>query len=134
MRITTAAALALACLGAPMALTAPAFAVGGLVPMETQPNRDERITQSPAEVMMEFGQDVDPSKTGFTVTDAHGRNVGVEPSKLSKTDKRMFSMGVRSPLPAGTYKVEWHATAPDGEKAHGSYDFTVTTPPRVKRP
>ncbi len=103
----------------------PAAAIGGLAPMEEEPNKGNSMMAAPIEVTMEFGADIDAKKSGFTVTDAKGNSVGVEASKLSKTDPRMLTMGVHQPLPAGVYTVRWHATSPTGQKNHGSYDFTV---------
>jgi copper resistance protein C len=105
--------------------TRPALAVGGLAPMEEEPNKGNVMMSAPIEVTMEFGADIDPKKSGFTVTDAHGHDVGVEGSKLSKTDPRMLTMGLHQPIPAGVYTVRWHATSPTGQRNHGSYTFTV---------
>lgn len=110
---------------AALALIRPAAAIGGLAPMEEEPNKGNVLTEAPIEVTMEFGADIDPGKSGFTVTDEHGRNAGVEKSKLSKTDQRMLTMGLRQPLNAGVYNVKWHAVSPSGQKNHGGYSFTV---------
>ena len=103
----------------------PAAAIGGLAPMEEEPNKGNVLTVAPIEVTMEFGTDIVPDKSGFTVTDAHGQTAGVEGSKLSKTDPRMLTMGLKQPLPAGVYTVTWHAVSPSGQTNHGGYKFTV---------
>ena len=108
-----------------LAAIRPAAAIGGLAPMEEEPNKGNVMAAAPIEVTMEFGADIDAKKSGFTVTDEHGKNVGVEAAKLSKTDSRMLTMGVHQPLPAGVYTVRWHATSPSGQKNQGSYKFTV---------
>ena len=110
---------------ASLALVRPAAAVGGLAPMEEEPNKGNVLTVAPIEVTMEFGADIDPAKSGFTVTDEHGRDATVEKSKLSKTDPRMLTVGLRQPLDAGVYSVKWHAVSPSGQKNHGGYNFTV---------
>lgn len=110
---------------AALAFARPAAAIGGLAPMEEEPNKGNVLTVAPIEVTMEFGADIDPAQTGFTVVDAHGKAAGVEASKLSKTDPRMMTMGLRQPLNAGVYTVTWHAVSPTGQKNHGSYIFTV---------
>ncbi len=103
----------------------PAAAIGGLAPMEEEPNKGNVLTVAPIEVTMEFGADIVPDKSGFTVTDQNGKSAGVEGSKLSKTDPRMLTMGLKQPLPAGVYSVTWHAVSPKGQKNHGGYIFTV---------
>ena len=118
----------IALLAAPIALLAgvhPAAAIGGLAPREEEPNKGNTLPAGPAEVSIEFGADIDPGKSGFTVTDAHGGKAGVEGSKVSKTDKRMLTMGLKQPLDAGVYTVAWHARSPSGQTNHGSYTFTV---------
>ena len=117
-----------ALLAAPVALLAgahPALAIGGLAPMEEEPNKGNTLAAAPAAVSIEFGADIDPAKSGFTVTDAHGHAAGVEDSKVAKTDKRMLTMGLKQPLDAGVYTVAWHARSPSGQTNHGSYTFTV---------
>ena len=106
-------------------LIRPAAAIGGLAPMEEEPNKGNILTVAPIEVTMEFGADIVPARSGFTVTDQNGKPAGVEGSKLSKTDPRMLTMGLRQPLPAGVYTVRWHAVSPSGQKNHGQYIFTV---------
>ena len=118
----------IALVAAPIALLAgihPAAAVGGLAPMEEEPNKGNVLAAAPIEVTMEFGADIVPATSGFTVTDEHGKAAGVEGSKVSKTDKRMLTMGLKQPLDAGVYTVAWHAVSPDGQKNQGSYNFTV---------
>ena len=110
---------------AALAFVRPAAAIGGLAPMEEEPNKGNVLTVAPIEVTMEFGTDIDPAKSGFTVTDEHGKDAGVEKSKLSKTDPRMLTMGLLQPLDAGVYSVTWHAVSPTGQKNHGGYIFTV---------
>lgn len=118
----------IALLAAPIAWLAgvnPAAAVGGLAPMEEEPNKGNTLAAGPAEVSVEFGADIDAGKSGFTVTDAHGHTAGVERSKISKMDGRMLTMGLKQPLDAGVYTVAWHVVSPSGQKNQGSYIFTV---------
>jgi methionine-rich copper-binding protein CopC len=40
-------------------------------------------------------------------------------------DGKMLMALPNKPLAAGTYKVKWHATGPDGKPVEGEFSFTA---------
>ena len=46
-------------------------------------------------------------------------------SALDPKDKKTLIVTLSAPLPAGTYKVDWHAVSTDTHRLTGNYSFTV---------
>lgn len=102
-------------------LPGPAFAHAAFVSGTPGPGDD--VSGSLAELVIEFSQDLDPSRTSLEIRDASGASVarggelGVGP--------REFRLAVPQLVP-GKYEVRWTSfSAEDGELARGSYAFTV---------
>ena len=51
-------------------------------------------------------------------------SVGAVTSTVAADGKTLVGT-LRSPLPAGTYTVGWHAVTADTHRVEGSYSFTV---------
>src|SRR5579871_3752187 len=51
----------------------------------------------------------------FSVTDSAGKAVNVGNPMPMDTEGKMLMAIPDKPLPAGIYKVKWHATGPDGK-------------------
>ncbi len=86
-------------------------AVGGTVPA------------APDQVVIEFTEGIEPRFSSITVQDAAGAPVQAGDAHLQGSDTRL-AIGLK-PLPAGSYKVVWHATAVDTHRTEGSFTFTV---------
>ncbi len=81
------------------------------------------VQQPPSQVAIEFTEGVEPKFSTITVQDAAGAEVGIGDVHLQGGNTRL-AVGLK-PLPAGTYKVIWHATAVDTHKTEGNFTFTI---------
>jgi len=61
------------------------------------------------------------------VFDATGREVDNKDAKVDPTAKALMVVSVPK-LPAGAYKVVWHAVCPWGHHTTGDFTFKVTEP------
>ena len=69
-----------------------------------------------------FNEELSGKLSGAKVTDASGKAVPQSAMAQGKTMMLTF----KTPLPAGAYKVDWHAVASDdGHRTDGTYSFTV---------
>ncbi len=81
------------------------------------------VQKAPSQVVIDFTEGVEPSFSTITVQNASGARVDAGGVHLVAGDTHL-AVGLK-PLPPGTYKVIWHATATDTHKTQGSYSFTV---------
>jgi methionine-rich copper-binding protein CopC len=81
------------------------------------------VQQPPAQVVIDFTEGVEPQFSTIAVQDASGADVGTGDAHLEGGNTHL-ALAVKM-LPAGTYKVTWHATAVDTHKTEGSFTFTV---------
>jgi len=81
------------------------------------------VQTAPAEVTIEFTEGVEPLFSTITVQDASGARVDTGGVHIEGDDTHL-AVGLK-PLPPGTYRVTWHATATDTHKTQGSFSFTV---------
>ena len=58
-------------------------------------------------------------------TDRNGKPVDVGQPMPMGDDGKMLMAVPNKPLAAGTYKVKWHAVAPDGKPLEGEFSFTA---------
>ena len=122
-RLITRAAMLAALL---MSLSAlPALAHAELV--SASPGPDEVVAGSPDELVAEFSQDLDESRTTIVVRDDAGDRVA---------DGGQLGNGPREwrlalpPLPPGTYEVRYTTfSAEDSELHRGRYSFTIVAAP-----
>lgn len=91
------------------------------------PGPNDVIVGSPTELITEFSQNLDPSRTILELRDAAGTTIarGGEPGD----GKRQFRLALPELAP-GEYEVRWTSfSAEDGELARRSYTFTVSPAP-----
>lgn len=81
------------------------------------------ITQAPAQLVIDFTEGVEPAFSSITVQDASGARLDTGDVHTTGDDAHLAV--ALKPLPPGTYKVVWHATATDTHKTQGDYRFTV---------
>lgn len=108
-----------------LALLAPA-ALAHAELKSASPGPDDRVT-APAELVAQFSQNLDASRTTIEVRDAAGQRVvrGGEPG----SGPREFRLELPELAP-GEYEVRWTSfSKEDGELARGSYTFTVVAAP-----
>jgi methionine-rich copper-binding protein CopC len=108
---------------AALLLVAPAALAHAFL-LSADPAAGNTVPAAPHEVRITFTEGVEPGFSTIAVTDAAGHRVdqgGIQP--VAGSD-RVLAVGLGA-LPAGTYKVVWHATAVDTHKTEGSFTFTV---------
>jgi len=93
-------------------------------PQTESPAKGSTIKIAPTSLWIEFDDELEPTFTGMTVTDAMGMRMDSGSATVSATDSHHLSIGLK-PLPPGTYTVTWHATDTDTHKTHGIYSFTL---------
>jgi copper resistance protein C len=82
------------------------------------------VPAAPAELTIEFTEGVEPNFSTITVVDGGGARVDSGTVHLTPGGDTHLATALK-PLPPGTYKVTWHATATDTHKTEGSFSFTV---------
>jgi len=70
-----------------------------------------------------FNGPVDPKTSGFEVTRSDGTRVDV--GDAMPMGANMLMAMPKTPLPAGVYKVKWHAAGADSKTLQGEFSFTV---------
>ena len=76
-------------------------------------------------VHLMFDLPVNIKSVSFDVTDRNGKPVDVgQPMPMDNEGKMLMAIP-NTPLPPGTYKVQWHATGPDGNPLGGEFSFTA---------
>lgn len=110
-------------------LTAASFA--GTSPAEAHamlrkavPGVGSIVATAPPEVTLDFSEALEPHFTTIVVQDAQGKAVDAGDKHLGSDNPKRVIVGLK-PLPAGSYKVIWHATSVDTHKSEGSFEFTV---------
>lgn len=105
--------------------TSPALGHAAFV--SGSPGPGDEVVRSPAELVISFNQNLDPSRTSLEVRDAAGTTVAK--GGAIGDGPREFRLPLPE-LPPGQYTVRWTSfSAEDGELARDSYTFTVVAPP-----
>jgi copper resistance protein C len=116
---------ALACALLLSSLASPAVAHAALV--SATPGPGDRISASPTELVAQFSQNLDPSRTSLEVRDASGTRV-VRGGELGG-GPREFRLDLPI-LDPGVYEVRWTTySTEDGEIARDTYTFEVLAAP-----
>lgn len=101
------------------ALATPAVAHAFL--KHASPGAGAVLVNAPKEIALEFSEPLEPVFSSMEVSDAAGHDV-----EAARTVIQGGSMHVAlNPLPAGSYRVVWHAVSVDTHRTEGSYNFTV---------
>ncbi|MFI2651128.1 copper resistance protein CopC [Micromonospora fulviviridis] len=116
-------AATLAALAFLLASAAPAAAHNSL--RTASPSADARLTAPPAEVSLEFLQNLDPAFTTVVLSDGARRKVPTGDPVVTGSRARVPIGGT---LPNGTYTVAYRVVSADGHPVQGSYTFTVADP------
>jgi methionine-rich copper-binding protein CopC len=82
------------------------------------------VHAAPGDVEIVFSEGVEPRFSAIVVQDETGKRVDKGDVHTLPGDDKRLAVGL-GPLPPGTYKVIWHATAVDTHKTEGSFTFTV---------
>jgi methionine-rich copper-binding protein CopC len=82
------------------------------------------VPSAPHEVTLSFTQSLEPAFSTVEVTDASGARVDQGKASVAGNTMRV---GLKS-LPAGSYKVQWHALSVDTHTTQGTFTFHVGGP------
>ena len=105
-------------------LGAPQFAHAHAMLLKSEPAVGDEVSPAPAELVLHFSEGVEPAFSTVVVTDASGAQVQSGAPKVFAEDRKTLHIGL-TPLVAGDYKVEWHATSVDTHKTNGHFGFSV---------
>ena len=88
------------------------------------PPVDSTVATAPTEVAITYSEGVEPKFSTIEVDDSTGKRVDRQDPHTAPNDNKVLAVSVPT-LPAGIYKVIWHATAVDTHKTEGTFTFTV---------
>jgi methionine-rich copper-binding protein CopC len=116
------AALPIIALAASLAASAPASAHAFL--KSATPPVGSTVPAAPAQVVIDYTEGVEPRFSTIEVQNAAGKRVDKGDVHVAPGNNERLAVSL-NPLPPGTYKTTWHATAVDTHKTEGSFVFTV---------
>jgi len=95
------------------------------------PAEDSSVQQSPATVVLTFGEDPDPDRSLVRILDEHGRTVpGVSPVGAVPGKPLEVHVTLSRTLGTGVYSVNWRSvSATDGHVDNGAFAFGVGVTP-----
>jgi hypothetical protein len=80
---------------------------------------------SPKQITLHFTETLNPQFSGIELTMPQMANMA-KPAKVAvSADKLSMVVTPNAPLPAGVYKVSWHAVTTDTHRTQGDFIFTV---------
>ena len=91
----------------------------------TMPEANAVVTTGPSEIRLIFSERLEPSFSGAELKTQAGQKVDAGKAASDAKDTKQLVIPLPSPLPAGTYNVDWHAVAADSHPVKGSFSFTV---------
>jgi methionine-rich copper-binding protein CopC len=110
------------------AFAAPA-SVAAHAELDTIRPADKSSGPAPTEIIGTFVENLDPSKSSFTLVDAGGAVVQ-KGGEVVSDDPRKLTLTLTETLAPGAYTIRWTTVSTeDGETARGTTTFTVTAPP-----
>jgi methionine-rich copper-binding protein CopC len=93
--------------------------------IRTVPVANAVVTADPSEIRLIFSERLEPSFSGAELKSQAGQKVETGKAASDPKDTKQLVIPLPSPLPAGTYSVNWHAVAADSHLVKGSFSFTV---------
>lgn len=100
----------------------PAFAHAHL--NSSAPTADAKLVEPPAEVTLDFSEEIEPMFSAIEVEDAKGGRVDKGDVHTAPDNAKRLVVSIDA-LTSGVYKVIWRVTATDTHKSKGSFNFTV---------
>jgi methionine-rich copper-binding protein CopC len=91
------------------------------------PRVGSMVTGSPPVVKIWFTEELEPAFSKIEVFDAAGHEVDLKDSKVDPANAAIMTVSLPK-LPAGNYKVVWHAVATDTHHTQGTFPFMVMAP------
>ncbi|HEY1503678.1 MAG TPA: copper resistance protein CopC [Stellaceae bacterium] len=93
-------------------------------PDHAQPAVGSTVSPAPAELKIWFTGKLEPAFSKLDVRDASGAGVDKGDAAVDPQDATLLHVSLK-PLPAGTYKVHWHAVSVDTHATDGDFTFSV---------
>jgi methionine-rich copper-binding protein CopC len=91
------------------------------------PKVGSTVKGSPSVVKIWFTMEIQGALSKIEIFDGTGHEVDKKDATVDPADKALMVVSVPK-LPAGTYKVVWHAVCPWGHHTTGTFTFEVTGP------
>jgi copper resistance protein C len=85
------------------------------------PGAGATLKAPPKRIALTFTEKLEPVFSGVVVTDSSGHSVEADAAQIGGNS---IVVPLRL-LPAGTYRVIWHAVSVDTHRTEGAYSFTV---------
>ncbi len=79
---------------------------------------------SPSQIRLTFSETLESKFSGFEVDMADGMKINVAVSADPADAKTLVGI-LKTSLPSGAYRVQWHAVSSDTHRMTGSFSFTV---------
>lgn len=114
----SAVALIVACLSC-----TAAFAHADL--QSAEPAAGSAATISPTQIRITFSEAVIPKFSGVELKDQTGKPIATGKAAVDPANKSVLVVPISEQLPAGDYKIEWHAVSEDTHRVKGTYSFSV---------
>lgn len=93
--------------------------------VDSNPAANAVLPVAPERITLTFSETLEPNFTQAQVLDSARRSVDTGDVRISG-DRLSLSLGLKTPLPDGTYLVNWRAlSSVDGHITGGSFPFTI---------
>ena len=91
---------------------------------KSQPDKDEVLSASPAEIRLWFEQKPELKLSSITLSGPGKTQVTLD-SLRGTDDPLSIAKSIPRPLAPGTYTVGWRTSGTDGHVIRGSFPFTI---------
>ena len=90
-----------------------------------EPAAGSAATTSPTQIRITFTEAVIAKFSGVELKDQAGKPIATGKAAVDPANKSVLIVPISEQLPAGNYKVEWHAVSDDTHRVKGTYSFSV---------
>jgi methionine-rich copper-binding protein CopC len=102
-------------------LPGSAFAQAQLI--SATPAINSMAIPPPTEIRLKFSEVVEPKFARVRVTGPGKKVIQTGKATLDPSDRTQLIVPLKSPLPDGTYTIDWQAISAYGHQVRGSYGF-----------
>lgn len=89
------------------------------------PPADAKLTENVSEVSLSFNENIDENLSTVKIKNEKGE--AVEVAEVTVSENNLVGT-LATPLPTGSYTVEWKIVGGDGHPVDGTYNFEVDAP------
>ena len=99
---------------------------------KSDPANGANLQSAPSAVVLTFTEELDPTGSSFTVTDAGGATVGIGEVDLDVAARNILRGAVSITQP-GAYRITWTSLSLDGDTLHGTvtFGYRLSSPPNT---